>query len=616
MKSILLLAVSCVAGSGAFAQQVAPPSFSPSGGVYSSAQTVAMTSATSGASIAYTTDGSLPTESGGTVTHGLLYSGAVSIDPTTILSAMAFKPDYPDSGVQSEGYTLPPVAAAFGSTGDLPALASDATFLPAVSTPTLNVLFSFSSASNGGITPVSTLAQGTDGNFYGTTNLGGAGNNGSLFVITPTGALTTLVSFAGTNGDDPIGGLIQGTDGNFYGTANGGGASSDGTLFKMTPAGVLTTLVTFTGPNGQFPSGNLIQATDGNFYGTVYNGGSSSQGTVFKMTPAGVLTTLVSFTVANGAGPEAGLVQGTDGNFYGTTAFGGVSNDGTVFKMTPAGVLTTLVSFTGTSGLAPGTSPEAGLVQGPDGNFYGTTHTGGGSNLGTIFKVTPAGVLTTLFTFLGDANGSNPRSTLVVDGYGNFYGTAETGGTTPFDGTLFEMSPAGVLTTLVAFVGPNGGFPDSGVIQGTDGNFYGTTINGGTAGDGVVYQLVIPPAAAPSFSLAAGVYTSAQTVAITTATSGASIAYTTDGSKPTQFGTTVTHGTLYTGPVTIGSTATLNAIAFENGFNFSPVTSAVYTINVPVMPASSGGGGGGAFDDWFLAIVAFAGLMRWRAARR
>jgi uncharacterized repeat protein (TIGR03803 family) len=169
----------------------------------------------------------------------------------------------------------------------------------------------------------------------------------------------------------------------------------------MTPAGALTRLVSFSGADGWEPAGGLVQAADGYFYGTTVWGGNLSLnagwgfGTVFKMSSAGALTTLVAFGGYNGSYCGSGVVQGSDGNFYGTTGGGGAGGDGTVFKITPAGLLTTLVSFSG----ADGHRPYAPLVQGSDGNFYGTTSYGGAGRGGTVFKMTPAGVLTTLVAF-------------------------------------------------------------------------------------------------------------------------------------------------------------------------------------------------------------------------
>jgi uncharacterized repeat protein (TIGR03803 family) len=299
--------------------------------------------------------------------------------------------------------------------------------------------------------PSAALARGSDGNFYSTTRYGGTGGGGTVFEMTPVGVLTTLVSFNGTNGSYPYAGLVQGNDGSFYGTTPQGGLLSDGTVFKVTAAGVLTTLVSFNGTNGRHPYGGLVQGSDGNFYGTTGDGGAGGSGTVFKMTSAGLLTTLASFNRANGAAPYGTLVQSTNGYLYGTTAVGGGNNSGSVFRISTTGALTSLYSFTGgTDGYAP-----TGLAQGVDGNFYGTTSycgnlsLNGGRGFGTVFKMTPAGLLTTLVSF-SRANGSFPEAALMQGSDGNFYGTTSGGGLNG-GGTVFKMTAAGVLTTLVSF---------------------------------------------------------------------------------------------------------------------------------------------------------------------
>jgi uncharacterized repeat protein (TIGR03803 family) len=329
------------------------------------------------------------------------------------------------------------------------------------------------------------LAQGGDGNFCGTTAYGGASGAGTVFHVTTNGALTTLVSFNGTNGSHLVAALALGTNGSFYGTTqNGGTNGNNGTVFQMTPAGALTTLVSFNGINGSHPAAGLVQGSDGNFYGTTLLGGANGFGTVFKMTSAGALTTLVSFDGDNGTFPLAALAQGTNGNFYGTTVGGGTNGgNGTVFEVTPAGVLTTLVVFYGSNG----DYPAAGLAQGSNGDFYGTTPYGGNNGFGTVFQVTPAGALTTLVSFNG-ANGSYPVGGLVQGSDGNLYGTTGTGGAGGF-GTVFQMTPAGALTTLVAFNGPDGSQPYAGLVQGTDGNLYGTTEFGGPGALGTVFQM-------------------------------------------------------------------------------------------------------------------------------
>jgi uncharacterized repeat protein (TIGR03803 family) len=359
---------------------------------------------------------------------------------------------------------------------------------------TFTSLFSFN-GSNGSAPLYMALVQGTDGNFYGTTSAGGIYGYGAVFKITPGGKVTVLHSFDGTDGEYPDGGLIQGTDGNFYGTTVNGGTSGYGTIFKMTLAGTLTTLHGFAGypSDGGWPYDVLVQGTDGNFYGTTNIGGAKNNGTVFKITAGGTLTTLYSFSFTGGGGdgPTGGLVQGTDGNFYGTTMSGGTIGVGTVFKMTPAGTLTTLHSFDGTDGAYP----FAGLIQATDGNFYGTTFQGGthsGVTIGgTVFKITSAGTLTTLHSFCsqtGCTDGSYPYARLVQGTDANFYGTTAEGGT---DGTVFKITPGGILTTLHRFDFTDGAGPLGGLLQATNGDFYGTTPTGGAQGDGTVFSLSV-----------------------------------------------------------------------------------------------------------------------------
>ncbi len=367
--------------------------------------------------------------------------------------------------------------------------------LDGVSSPTVKLivtdrvaagLHSFTGTPDGG-NPAAGLIQGTDGNFYGTTSAGGTSDHGTVFKITPTGAETVLYSFTGgTDGGVPLGGVIQGTDGNFYGTTSAGGTSGSGTVFKVTPTGAETVLYSFAGgTDGKVPLAGLIQGTDGNFYGTTQQGGASDGGTVFEVTSAGSETVLYMFTYGDDGGyPEAALIQGTDGNFYGTTAGAGTSGYGTVFKVTPAGVETVLYSFTGGS---DGGASYGALVQGTDGNFYGMTELGGADNVGTVIKVTPAGIETVLHSFTNGSDGGYPTTALIQATDGNFYGTTYQGGTSDF-GTIFRITPAGIETMYSFTAGDDGASPKAGLIQGTDGRFYGTTAFGGTDNDGTIFK--------------------------------------------------------------------------------------------------------------------------------
>ena len=372
----------------------------------------------------------------------------------------------------------------------------------AISLPeqTLTVLHSF--AGNDGSYPLGRLVQATDGNFYGTTFISGSGGYGTVYRLTPQGSLTVLHGLTGqSDGAEPYAGLVQASDGNFYGvdTIGGGTKYGGGAAFKMTPSGTVTGLHSFAAPpDGANPWPPLVQASDGNLYGTTYGGGSSGVGTVFRITLSGTLTILHNFTGPDGGLPYGGLVQATDGNLYGTASSNGAHGYGTVFKITLAGALTTLHSFNSSDG----SSPTGTLVQASDGNFYGTTNSGGAGNYGTVFKMTSSGTLTTLYSFCHQSfcpDGSFPYAGLVQASDGNFYGTTWQGGNFSQGttwGTVFAITPSGSLSTLYSFCAQanctDGGDPYAGLIQATDGKLYGVTKLGGTTNYGTAFSLPLP----------------------------------------------------------------------------------------------------------------------------
>jgi uncharacterized repeat protein (TIGR03803 family) len=325
---------------------------------------------------------------------------------------------------------------------------------------------------------------------------------------------TNLFSFSGTNGASPGGLFLQSTDGIFYGVTSSGGTNGNyGTIYRLTADGSFSTLVSFSGTNGAYlgtSPNQLVKGSDGNFYGTTSRGGindgTNSYGTVFKMTPDGTLTTLVSFTGTNapylGAVPGR-LIQGSDGNFYGTTHVGGSTNHpinfggysycyGTVFKISTNGAFNTLLLFSGTNGAYLGSKPLGGLLQGADGDLYGTTEEGGTNRAnGTVFRITTNGVLVWSFSF-ANTNGSDPQAGLVQGTDGKLYGVTSTYAATvqgsPLGSTIFKITTNGSLTTLKIFTDLSIPNPVASLIQASDGNFYGTTLQGGS-GIGTVFKV-------------------------------------------------------------------------------------------------------------------------------
>ena len=386
---------------------------------------------------------------------------------------------------------------------------------------TFSTLFTFNGAS--GDQPRGALLQAADGNLYGTTY-----TRGTVYRITPNGTLTTLYLFCSqpncVDGAYPAAGLVQDTDGDFYGTTMFGGAQSTpakasgyGTIFKITPGGTFTTLYSFCSQaecaDGFYPAARLVQAADGDFYGTTADGFSANGfyrggGTIFKITPSGTLTTLYKFcpqtyptNCPDGTHPSE-LAPASDGDLYGTTSE-------TVFEITPAGALATLYRFCSQANCADGNGSSSALFQAANGAFYGTTP-GGGANdspypggAGTIFKITPDGTLTTLYSFCSQisptgycADGAFPQTGLVQGTDGNFYGTTQAGGVNG-DGTLFKMSPDGALTMLYSFCSlpscSSGTLNPTGLVQDTSGDFYGTTWNNedGDLNYGTVFRLSV-----------------------------------------------------------------------------------------------------------------------------
>ncbi len=384
------------------------------------------------------------------------------------------------------------------------------------------------------------LVEGTDGNFYGVTNQGGvAGTYGTIYKITPSGSFTQLYAFCPSQANNcPDGfnpsGVTQGADGLIYGVTFAGGRFNNGTVFSVGTSGGFASLESFCAgdvnacppgvpPNGGAPRRGPIQGADLNFYGTTLGGGEAHGGTIYVFSVSGGLSTVANFpfnptgpdTWPDGSNPWDSLVQGSDGNFYGTAHQGtestsgpGGTGFGTIFRITPGGGFTDLYNFCQQANCSDGAYPLGGLVQGTDGNFYGTTsalsgplgNTTPGAGAGSVFKITPGGAFTTLHTFCAVnpacPDGAFPTAGLIQGTDGAFYGTTQGGGAYGA-GSIFKITSGGTLTTLYSFCAqggffcPDGVWPLSGVIQGSDGNLYGTTNNGGVNNGGTVFKFTI-----------------------------------------------------------------------------------------------------------------------------
>jgi uncharacterized repeat protein (TIGR03803 family) len=357
---------------------------------------------------------------------------------------------------------------------------------------TVSTVYDFLGGKTSGANPwYVTLVQGTNGELYGTTYNGGSKSAGTAFEVTTSGTFTLLHSFANseTDGGYPTGGMTLGTDGNFYGTTQQGGSSSQGVVFQMTPAGVITILHSFSsGLEGSFPWGPPIMASDGNLYGTT-SGGKGDGGWLYKVTTTGTYTALYEFTAAVGTYPIAPPTQGTDGDLYIPLSLAGANLCGSVVKMTTAGVLNSTYAFPCGSG---GAFPIGPLVQAANGDFYSTTQDGGTEGEGTIYQLTTGMVGTVLHSFgtpFGD--GEYPGAGLLLATDGNYYGTTAEGGTWD-DGTLFNTSTSGTYTKLYSFNNSANLLqmaPLSPAFQDTNGTLYGVSEFGGTDNKGTVFSL-------------------------------------------------------------------------------------------------------------------------------
>jgi len=335
------------------------------------------------------------------------------------------------------------------------------------------------------------LVLAADGNLYGTLTSGGANGLGTIYRVV-SGVFSTVHSFNVTEASHPNATLVAAADGMLYGTSLFG-TPGYGNIFKVTPGASpsVTSIYSFTSSIDGANPGPLMQAANGLLYGASQHGTRLAYGSVFNVTTTGSFFTIKDLNTGfrDGANPMGRLLLGQDGNWYGTTSNGGLFGMGTIYRISAGGAYNILYNFGQIAGF--GSSPLCGLVQAPDGAFYGTTSGGGSNACGTVYKFTVSGSSQTadmslVFAFDG-THGKYPQAPVIVGSDGNLYGTTSQGGTTNL-GVVFKLTTTGLLTVLRTFVGTNGQHPNSAVVQGADGGLYGVTSLGGF-GYGVLFKI-------------------------------------------------------------------------------------------------------------------------------
>jgi uncharacterized repeat protein (TIGR03803 family) len=383
---------------------------------------------------------------------------------------------------------------------------------------TETLLYSFGATSTDGTNSQAALISDKEGNFYGTTSSGGAYGYGAVFELSASGTETILYSFGATStdGQSPQAGLVMDTKGNLYGTTTYGGVYTQGTVFELSPStttGIWTETILWsfgaTATDGFMPWAALIRDSKGNLYGVTELGGANGTypgGTVYKLTPVTkkkkttwTETILYSFgaSATDAYWPTSGLLMDKAGNLYGTTTYGGTYGNGTVFELSASGTETILYSFgaSATDAILPWTN----LIRDSKGNFYGTTTWGGAYGNGTVFELSASGTETVLYSFGTALTEPFYVNCGLIMYKGNLYGTSQWGGANG-GGTVYELSlvKKGTLKGTWAETIPyafgasatDGTWPEASLIMDKEGNFYGTTFNGGEYSSGTVFKLV------------------------------------------------------------------------------------------------------------------------------
>jgi uncharacterized repeat protein (TIGR03803 family) len=358
-------------------------------------------------------------------------------------------------------------------------------------TSTFTNKLDFAGITNGS-NPNGSLTEAVSGKLYGMTTNGGSAGNGIIFEYDTLSAIATnKLNFTGDKGGNPNGSLIQGANGKLYGATTFGGLNRDGVVFEFDPLTLTyTDKIDLNGAlNGGIPAGSLMLASNGLLYGMTSTGGTGGIGVIFSFdTTTSTYTKLVDFNGAgNGFSPHGSFIQASNGKLYGVATGGGTKNDGTLFEYDPA--TSTFVKRMDFDSVATGLSPQGTLFQASNGKLYGMTYQGGTSNNGVLFEYD---LNTSTFTkkadFDGPVLGANPQGALIQTAAGTMYGLTASGGSAG-TGTIFKFSPAtGICTKLIDLTGPNGASPYGSLLEGANGILYGLTSGGGALGNGVLFD--------------------------------------------------------------------------------------------------------------------------------
>jgi uncharacterized repeat protein (TIGR03803 family) len=379
---------------------------------------------------------------------------------------------------------LATIAALLGSASEAPAAK-------------FKMLYKFKGLPSDGANPIAGLSVDPSRNLYGTTEYGGSGSCvdvgcGTIFKLSSKGAETVLHAFSGDTGGDggyPPAGVVRDDAGNLYGVCGFGGFYDGGCAYMLTPDGTFSILHSFSGNftgehDGYSPQGPLVLDKRGNLYGTTAFGGTANLGSIYKITPGGTETVLHSFAGgSDGTSPKTGLVVDKKGNLFGISP-GGVNDSGIVFKIAANGTETILYSFAGGD---DGKNPMGSLCLGPDGSLYGTTSSGGANKVGTVFKLSPNGIMSVLLPFEYESGG-HPEAGVIMDRSGNLFGTTAAGGSHGY-GTVYELAPDGTETTLHTFTKKQSN-TEVGLVMDKKGHLYGTMTDGGDGGLGTVFEVI------------------------------------------------------------------------------------------------------------------------------